>query len=427
MKILDRTAPPEFRTIDQIEMTRANKHVLPNKVELYEINAGTQDVIKVELLFEAGSRLQKEPLLAYSVSSLIPEGTSKLSSQEVSEAIDYYGAFLQADVERDYATITLFTLNKYLKDVLPVFKEVVCDAFFHEDEIETFVQNEKQKYLVDTQKVSILARKYFNEMLFGSSHPYGYNTKYEDYDKLNRNSIKAFFDKYYNSGNCRIIVAGKVADKERKLISESFGKAWGVNEKVASGSVITSNVKEKQRLIEKDDAIQSAIRIGRIMFNKTHEDYFGMQVLSTVLGGYFGSRLMANIREDKGYTYGIGTGLISLKESGCFVISTEVGIDVCDKAIKEIYFEIRRLRDDLISEDELELVRNYMMGVFLKNVDGAFALSDRLKSLLEYHLDYTYYDNYIKKIKTISSAELRELANKYLQQDDLLELVIGKR
>jgi zinc protease len=424
---IDRKNPPEYKSIDHINVIKAKKSLLPNKIEKYEINAGSQELLKLELIFPAGSRFQESPLVAYATNSLIMEGTSKYSSEQIADLSDFYGAFIQADVDKDYASITLYCLNKHLEHILPVLKSLVTEAQFPQEELDIFIQNEKQRFLVDEKKVSNLARKKFNEMLFGPIHSYGYNVKIEDFDKLKQADLLEFYQNFYHLSNCIIVAAGRITDLESKLIEEYFGMNFNIKPEVNYLPKNLNSDSKKQVFIQKDDALQSAIRIGRVLFNKKHPDYFGMQVLNTLLGGYFGSRLMANIREDKGYTYGIGSAIMSLQETGAFFISTEVGVDVCGKALDEIYFEIQRLREQEISPDELMLVRNYMLGVFLKNVDGPFALSERVKNLIEYKLDYDFYENYINTIKTITAKELKDLANKYLQKEDLMELVVGKR
>src|SRR5690606_34435184 len=159
---------------------------------------------------------------------------------------------------------------------------------------------------------------------------------------------------------------------------------------------------QKKHFFERDDAIQSAIRVGRLLFNKTHPDYFKFQVLNTILGGYFGSRLMANIRDEKGYTYGIGSGLTNLVRGGYLFISTEVGADVTGAALREIYHELKVLREKTVPSEELETVRNYMLGNFLRSVDGPFSLSEKFKAVWEYGLDYSYFDNYFKAVKEVT-------------------------
>ncbi|MDQ3191489.1 MAG: insulinase family protein [Bacteroidota bacterium] len=426
--MLDRKTAPDYQMEDKINMIQAIKHVLDNGVELYSINAGTQEVIKIEFLFSAGARYQPAPLVASTVNNLINEGTQKHSSEEIAGIIDYYGAFFQTETGKDFSSVVLYTLEKHLKKVLPVVKEILTSATFPEGELQTYIQNSKQSYLIENEKVSHVARKYFLNMLFGNNNYYGYNTQLEDFVHLeDLDRLKKFYKDHYASNRCTIIAAGMVTDSVIDELSLVFGSNWERTDTKLYEVMDILEPLETQKLIEKPEAIQSAIRIGRRLFNKTHEDYMGMQVLNTILGGYFGSRLMANIREDKGYTYGIGSGLVSLQKTGYFFISTEVGVDVCQKAIDEIYYEIKRLRENLVSEDELNLVKNYMAGVFLKNTDGPFALSDRFKSIYEYGLGYEFYDRYLEKIKTITSDELMTLANKYLQQQDLLELVVGKK
>jgi zinc protease len=161
------------------------------------------------------------------------------------------------------------------------------------------------------------------------------------------------------------------------------------------------------------------------MITRSHPDYPGMAVLNTLLGGYFGSRLMSNIREDKGYTYGIGSAMVSLREAGYFFISTEVGADVTTAALDEIYKEVKRLQDEPAGEDELSTVRNYLSGTFLKSIDGPFALIDRFKTLTLSGLGYDYYDRYLQTVQSISPAQLQELALRYFNRNDFMELVVG--
>jgi zinc protease len=426
MEVLDRTKAPDFIRIQNIKLQQPAAHQFSNQSALYSINAGTQDIIRIEFVFNAGSRYQDLPLQAYSTTNLLNEGTKNYNSSRFNEIIDYYGAFLQTDSDKDFSSVSLYTLNKHLQELLPLMKEMLTDAVFPQNELNIFLRNEKQKYLVESQKVNILARRHFLNILFGDDNFYGYFLKIEDYDKLEREHVEGFYKKMYQPGRCIIIASGKVEDKQVDLISDYFGKDWPSGSDGISENLITRSAFEKKHYVFKEDALQSAIRIGRPLFNKTHPDYLGMQVLNTLLGGYFGSRLMANIREDKGYTYGIGSGMISLKKEGYFFISTEVGVDVCRNALNEIYFELKRLREDLVSAEELELVRNYMMGVFLKNVDGPFALADRFKSIECFGLGYEYYDRYFNTINTITPEQIRNLAQKYLNEEDLYELVVGK-
>ena len=157
-----------------------------------------------------------------------------------------------------------------------------------------------------------------------------------------------------------------------------------------------------------------------------NEDYIKLQILNTVLGGYFGSRLMKNIREDKGFTYGIGSAIIPLKNSAYFFISAETGSDVTFQAVEEIYKELRKLKEQPIPIEELDLVKNYKTGEIMRSLDGPFAISDLTKLTIQFDLDADYFSKYISVIRNITSSELQDLAIKYFNENDLYELIVGK-
>jgi zinc protease len=237
-----------------------------------------------------------------------------------------------------------------------------------------------------------------------------------------------FFQRNYSALHCKIIASGNVTDHTTKMINHYLGfHDWDKKAATIHTSHSANSIDQKKNFIKKEGALQSAVRIGKKLFTREHKDYHGMLVLNTVLGGYFGSRLMANIREDKGYTYGIGSAAASMAKEGYFVIATEVGVNVCNDAIKEIYFEIDRLRNELIPESELETVRNYMLGSFLRSIDGPFELADKFKNIMFHNLGYDYYQNFLKTVRTITPTELQNLAQKYLLEDSLYELVVGNR
>ena len=425
---INRISPPAFHEVEKINLVEAVKLELSNGIPVYMLNAGTQEVTRIEFIFQAGIRHQSHSLVSSGVNDMLDEGTHTRNAEVIAEELDFYGAFIETETQHDVASFTLFSLNKHLRSTLPVVQDIIQNASFPEQEFKIYLTNKRQKFLVDSDKVSVLARRKFNELLFGTSHPYGTKTELPDFELLTRDALIEFHKNNYTSDRCTIVVSGKLPENMLELLETFFGdEKWKGNKSGDKPLPAASSDSQRVHTIEKEGAVQSAIRIGRVLFNKTHPDYLGMQVLNTLLGGYFGSRLMANIREDKGYTYGIGSGLVSMLGGGYFVISTEVGVEVTNAALKEIYYEIEKLQNELVSEDELELVRNYLVGVFLRSTDGPFAIGDRLKGILGYGLGYEYYDRYVHTIRTITPEQLRDLANKYLKKEDLIELVAGGR
>lgn len=424
--MLDRAIAPDFKTIDKIDIIKTNAATLSNGIKVYSLSAGTQEITRLEFLFKAGMYYQPATLIASATNSMLESGTKKYTADKLSDGIDFYGSFLELQVEQDFASVTIYSLNKYLTQTLGYIEEILKAPSFPENEFRIANTNKRQKHAINSQKVSVMARRKFTELLFGANHPYGRDVKESDFDRINVSELKAFFNTYYTAANCTILAAGNLPKNLHAELDKFFGDTWGEN----SQNILTPNYAIQstfgKHTIEKSDAIQSAIRIGRPLFNKTHSDYYHFQVLNIILGGYFGSRLMANIREDKGYTYGIGSGLTNLANAGYFFISTEVGVDVTSATLDEIYKELKRLREEPVSADELETVRNYILGNFLRSVDGAFALMDKFKSVWEFGLDYDFYENYFNAVKTVKPEHLIDLANKYLREEDLIQCVAGK-
>lgn len=423
--MLNRTLAPESKQVDEINFIEPLKQILDNGIPVFTINAGKQELVRIELIFENVNWDASKPLQAIGVSHLVNNGTSQLSAKEIAEKVDYYGAFLQTEYGADQTCVKLYTLNKHLSAVLPIVRSMLNESIFPEQELAIFIQNQKQSLQVNLQKNDFLARKHFANALFGDT-PYGSNIGLSDYDGLKRADLLSYFKAAYKPENCSIFVAGKFEEQEFQTLNAILGKTWDNKEQSVTNKFSFTNHPKGELLIHKPDAIQSAIRMGSLAITRKHPDFPGFQVLNCLLGGYFGSRLMANIREDKGYTYGIGSAVASLKDAGYFFIATEVGAEVCENALSEIEKEINILKTELVGEDELALVRNYMLGAMLGSLENAFSHADKFKNVYFSGLDYNYYENYIETIKSISAADLKQLANTYLNTENFTKVVVGK-
>jgi len=424
--MLNRTLAPESKLVDEISFIEPLKQVLDNGIQVFTINAGKQELVRIEFIFENVNWNASRPLDAIAASHLINNGTSTLSAKEIADKVDYYGAFLQTEYGADQTCVKLYTLNKHLNSVLPILRSILNDSIFPEQELAIFIQNQKQSLQVSLQKNDFLARKHFANALFDDT-PYGSNIQPSHYDAIKRADLLEYFKAAYKAENCTIFVAGKFEEAEFNILNNIIGKEWNNSGSSTANKFEFAAVHKGEILVERPEAIQSAIRMGSLAITRKHPDFPGFQVLNCLLGGYFGSRLMANIREDKGYTYGIGSAVASLKDAGYFFIATEVGAEVCNSALTEIEKEISILKDELVSDGELGLVRNYMLGAMLGSLENAFSHADKFKNVYFSGLDYSYYENYIKTVKTITAADLKDLANKYLNTDDFTKVVVGKK
>ena len=425
--MLNRTTPPHIKDAIEfnLQLKPYEKFVLDNGVEVYAINAGAQDVLQLEIVFYAGNSYEKNNAVAAATSHMLKNGTLTKTAFGINEHFEYYGAYCNRTCQNETASVSLHTLTKHLSVLLPVIKEMITDSIFPEEELAIYKQNSKQQLSVSLQKCDFVANRLIDAYLFGEQHPYGKYIVAADYDALTTAQLKDHFQQYYLNGNCVIFVAGKLPGDLFEELNKQFGKLAikPGNKQVITNSVVPAN-EMKYRVSNDPNGVQGAIRIARPFPNRNHSDFMKMMVLNTVFGGFFGSRLMSNIREDKGYTYGIHSYVQNHLLDTALMISTEAGKDVAEATVEEIYKEMKLLREELIDEEELLLVRNYLIGNILGDLDGPFHIIGRWKNIILNNLDEQYFYESIKMIKNIPAEELKELANKYLQPDDFYELVV---
>ena len=407
----------------KLQLKPYKKFTLKNGVDVYTIDAGAEEVMAVEWVFYAGNWYEDQNLVAASANFMLKNGTSTKTAFQVNEHFEYYGSYLNRACHNETASLSLHCLNKHIGELLPVVKELLTDSTMPEEELAVYQQNMKQRLKVSLKKSDFIAGRLIDAYLYGEQHPYGKYTSEEDFNKLNRQQLLDFYNKYYRQGKFVMFVAGKLPANLEQLLNNNFGDLG--NNAVKTDSIIVQPSSEKKFRVSNDkDGVQGSIRIARHFPNRHHPDFLKVQVLNSLFGGFFGSRLMSNIREDKGYTYGIHSYLQNHIHESAWMVSTEAGKDVCEAAITEVYKEMKDLREELVDEEELLLVRNYMMGGLLGELDGPFQIIARWKNIILNGLDEKYFYNSINTIKTISAEELQGLAQKYLNPEDFYELVV---
>lgn len=422
----DRAISPPIKDATEfdIKLNPYTRFTLSNGAPVYYINDGAEEVAMVEFVFNAGNSFENKNTIASATNYLIKNGTGKNSAFQITEYFEYYGAYLSRSCYNETATITLNCLSKHLKALLQLIRELITMSIFPQNEIEIFQQNSIQKLSVNLLKCDFVANRLIDEYLYGATHPYGKVSKKEDIEVIRREDLIGFFQQYYLNGKCSIFSAGKLPSDFEQLLETFFGDLK-INENIPIVNFSREVASQKKHHIINDtNGVQGAIRIARPFHDRHHPDFKKAIVLNTLFGGYFGSRLMANIREEKGYTYGIHSFLQNHIQDSSWVISTEAGKDVCDATINEVYKEMQILREEVIDEEELLLVKNYMMGLNLGHIDGPFNVISRWKNLILNNLDENYFNESIEAIKKVTAEELKELANKYLQPQDFFELVV---
>lgn len=425
---MDRTIQPEIQPLKNFHIQTPVRTTLPNGIPLTVINAGEQEVVRMDVLFSGGRWQQSQKLQALFTNRMLREGTMKYTAATIAEKLDYYGSWLELSSSSEYAYITVYSLNKYLAKTLEVVESMIKEPLFPQKELQTILDTNIQQYLVNTSKVDFLAHCSLLKSLYGEQHPCGKIVMEEDYYTITPEVLREFYERHYHSGNCSIFLSGKVTDDIISRVTDIFGIPFGQYQlQMPKSSFPFAAIPEKRIFTEREDAMQSAVKMGCTTITREHPDYPKLRVLMTLFGGYFGSRLMSNIREDKGYTYGISAGVVFYPDSGLLIVSTETDNEYVEPLIQEVYHEIDRLHLDPVSAEELRIVRNYMLGEMCRSYESPFSLSDAWIFIATSGLKDDYFARSLQAVNEITPAEIQDLAQRYLCKETLKEVIAGKK
>ncbi len=421
---VNRKIPPKYNLVQEFRTPNIIKEKLNDKIDAFFINSTNSKISEINFLFNKGVWHQKHLLVANFTSKLIIEGTKKHNSKEIAELLDYYGANFDNNAGMHFSSFRITALNKFLPQLIKLIYEILSYPLFSRKEFEIKKQNLKKKYLINLQEVDIIARNYFEQSLFGKNHPYGWAAKPEDYDNLELSFIKKYFEKNYIAENLSIIVVTKEKQKIKSLLKQNFSSFRSSKIKPSKKKYQINSLKRNISIYKKD-SFQAAIRVGWKLFDRKHSDYTDMFILNSLIGGYFGSRLMQNIRQKLGLTYSIFSTLKCFKYDGSFQIISEVNKENKNIVRDEIIKEIENLKNNRISQKELENLRNYLMGAILNSLDGNFKYARSLMAFIIYDIDFDYYNFFAQRVKQITPYRLNELSQIYFDFDKIFTTIVG--
>lgn len=425
--MLDRKIAPKVHDAVEFDyvLPPVNTETLDNGLPLYWLNAGVQEVVEIDWVFPAGMWQEPKHGVAQATAGLMKSGTANRTSRQINEALEFYGATLRVKPGNDNTVVSLYCMAKHLPELLPVVLEVLTETAFPQEEINIYKQNVIQRLLVSLRECDFVANQKIDSFLFGEDHPYGRYTKREMIEAITREDLLEFYKQAFNLAGLKIFMAGNIGKRETQWLNDVFGKVA-----IESGAVsnpvheINTTTELKHRIVNDENGVQGAIRIGSLFPNRHHPDFAPMVVVNTLFGGYFGSRLMSNIREEKGYTYGIYSSMSPMVHGGSLIIHTEVGRDVIDAAVTEIYKEMDLMCNEQVTEEELLLVKNYLLGNLLGDLDGPFHIIQRWRTLVLSGLDINHFNRNVEIYKNITPAEIQALSQKYLNKDNFHEVVV---
>ena len=427
-------------------------------------------------MFPAGKQHEIHPLQSYYASQTLRYGCQGYTAAEFAERIDYYGAGLRSSVFMNRTCISLVTLKKHFASTVELMRRMLATPAYDEERLRIRCDADKAQLRVNLQKGSFVAMRTLRQSIYGNQHPCGTLVTPDDYDTLTSQHLRDYYDRYLSKGPCRLYLSGDVDDDTLAVLQSQLSTVNGQRSTVNSqqstvnGQQSTDNgqqstvngqrstdngqqstvngqqstVNSQQsivncelsivncqqsivncQLLSLPGAVQDSIRIGCPMMDIGHPDYAPMRVLATVLGGYFGSRLMQNVREEKGYTYDIGAHFVTAIPQTLFCIYCEAQAGKAREVIDEVCKEMHRLQTELIPDDELRMVRNYMAGDLCRNYETAFDLIDAYLFEERLALPATHFDEVFDAVQTVSPQRLRQLAQQYLRPEMMHAVVVS--
>ena len=413
---------PDIIIPSSVDMPRAALHTTANGVKIYTLNTDDFEVVRFTFVFHAGTSMQSKPFTASATANMLCEGSETMTAQQIADELDFYGSYFDVNIDRDYVYISFASLSKFFDPTVKVAKDILLHPAFEDKLLRTYCSKRKQSLMIERQKVEVQSRELFGQALFGIEHPYGATADESCYDDVTRDDIMSLYNRLYTADNCFMVCSGRVDDAVISALDDiAMALPHGTLHDVTFPAAHTTYMLHK----DIDTALQSSIRIGRLLFPRSHPDFVGMQVVAAILGGYFGSRLMQNLREKHGYTYGVMAAMVNFDHDGYLAIATQVAKEHRDDALKEIYTEIETLRHELISEEELQMVQNIMIGETLRILDGPFGIADVTIENIMCGCDNSATEECVKTIFAMTPERVRELCNRYLCREDLIEVVVG--
>lgn len=424
---IDRTQAPPAGSLHITPFTAVYQNTLSNGIPLYVVPFGREDLTEIQVIYSAGHSFEKMTGLTHVTARMMQEGNRSYDSLGFAEILDFYGASLEIESGYESTSFSLVSLTRHIDKTLELMQEMLYHPTFPEKEFQQYVQRGLQQLSVEEQKTGYIARKHFARHIFGKHHPYGKFTAREELMALEYNALKTCYHDSFHQGPAAIICSGRF-DREAltDLLNHTFGKlSWTAPAQISQAKNSSFLTDTGFHFYPVKDTLQSTIRTGFPAISRNHADYYKLQMVSLILGGYFGSRLMKNIREEKGYTYGIGCSLTGLKYDGYFALGTDVAHEYVEPCIQEIKFEVNRMKEELVSFEELETARNYMFGVLLSRRETLFQIGEIVKNAWVNDLDLKDMNKVFTEIRDITPAEIQTFARRYFHPDQWVWVVAG--
>lgn len=420
---VDRSIPPPVSDFGDFSLKVPDPIILSNGMKMWITSNDEEEINKLSIYMTGGAFQESRPTQATACSIAVFNGNEKMSYSQIAEAIDFYGAWRAAQVYDNCTAFSLSSLNDNFDKTLLIFIDSLRTPVFPDNEFETLKRQLAVNCAMAREKVKYIANKEIMKLYYGKNHSLATDPTPEDINSLTGEHMRSFHTSFYKAQNCNLVFAGNISDKEIATIETVVGE-WlpdGASTPQVEPPFTPSD--EMFKIVDKKGAVQSAIVMMLKTVPRRHPDYFKLRILATVLGGYFGSRLMKNIREEKGYTYGISANHSGRAFDGYVGIATECDTRHTWNVINEIHNEIKRLRDELIPQHELETVKRYMLSDLAKTLDTPFNIASYIGNMFCYGTYPTYFNEHVQEIRNVTNQQLQDIARHYLDTTKLRTVI----
>ena len=417
---------PRIKAMDMDNIRLPRTLLLNNGTSLHLIDEGVRDVIRFDLLFAGGYSVQSHPLQALFANRMLREGSSGLTSKDVSYKIDSCGAWVEIYSSQNCNHITLYTIKRHFGELLKTIAEIVKAPAFRESDLNVVRTANKSHFLVNSHKVDVLAHGHFERAIWGENHKFGRMLCADDYDAVTIDGLREYYDRIYGSRNCTIFLSGKLDDAVIADVSRAFGEEeWGASTAVVIEDLPPLGCSCGRVNVKVDDAMQSAVKIGTMSLDSSHPDFYPLKYMTVLLGGFFGSRRMTNIRERNGYTYHIEADLSAHGHRNSFVVSSETDNQYVAPLINEVYNEFLRLREEPVCRDEMHKLRNCTLGELCREYESVMAKADVFINTWLSGEPFDGVNRYLDVVRTAKAEDFMRLAADYLHPEKMVEVVVG--
>ncbi len=421
---IDRSKAPQFSLPSEFTLPAPQQFQLSKGNRLFFFRTPGIDAVKLEVI-GASSRSTLPNLHALIPSftlQMLQEGTTQASAQQLAEFFDYHGAEVYPTLSYTQEGLSLLCIKKHLFALLPTFISLFTEATFPVENLEKRKSQRKLSLKLDQEKPSSRAGQLFKKGLFGSEHPYGQEITEAHISEITPELLKAYYQTQLWK-DCSLFLSGDFTLQELDTLVAQLEQL-----PLKHGAQLQELAIPSSTLIfeeDKEGAVQSSIRLGAWAIPKKHADYPALAVFNTLLGGYFGSRLVKNIREDKGHTYGIHSTLVELDQYAYWMIAADVKKEHQKEVFEEIDKEIHRLRSELADSEEIEILRNYLVGQLFSKFSSPFDLIEQFKGVYYSGLDFSFYENRFNYLKKFTAADLLNIGERYFSCADRVKVRVG--